>query len=651
MKTLVIYAGGPLGRLRQPGPDTRVVLWDEERGGELERAGVPFRPLSSYVDAAERERVEQVAMAWTKAFGRRPLQGGQGLRELLRFGPGPSLWWWAELYLHHSTAATRCVRLVEAFNRLLEAEAPDEVQALGLRDDEALLLARTCTAWRALYDGPAPRPRRGRATLLVSLKSRLNTLKTFGSALKATLLGRPPRPAGSAATPVLFLSHAAFWRERQDPLSDQRVEYEHYFDRILPETAAQPDLAPFVVAVGPQAAFRRRGAKGQLADWVRLSADTRRYVHVNRYTRLRVFRETWRATRKARRLWRELRSAPGLLEALSHSGVRFGDLLADGLAATLLLQVPWAARSLAESHEVLRAVRPGLLVLYAESSGWGRAALAAAEAAGVPSVALQHGILYPGYFSYVHEADEGECPRPTRTAVFGTAARDFLVARGGYGRESLVLTGSPKFDALLAAAARWDRTALRQRLGLQEGERLVVLASRFRGIRSTYQAVGSAFPALVRAVAALPAARLLVKPHPAEPAAPYETVLRELGASRARALPASSDLLELLCACDLLVTVESLSAVEALALGRPVLVLNMPTNLAELVEAGAALGVPEGQDPAPALAAALFDEAVREGLRAARDAYVAAVAGGLDGQATARIVELLRQTARHDRAC
>lgn len=651
MKTLVIWAGGPLGPLRQTGPDARVVLWDEERAGDLQRAGIAFRPLSSYVDAGERERIEQVAMAWTKAFGRRALRTGQGLRELLRFGEGPSLWWWAELYLHHSTDATRCVRLVETFNRVLEAEAPEEVQARGLADDEALLLSRTCTAWRVLYDGPAPRPSRGRATLRVSLRSRLNTLKTFGSALKATLLGRPPRPSSAAGTTLLFLSHAAFWRERRDPLNDEQVEYEHYFDRILPEAAAQPDLQPFVVAVGPQAAFRRRGAGGRLAEWLRLSADTRRYVHVNRYTRLRVFRQVWRATRQARRLWRELRSAPGLLEALSHSGVRFGDLVADGFAATLLLQVPWAARSLAESDEVLRAVRPGLLVLYAESSGWGRAALAAAEAAGVPSVALQHGILYPTYFSYVHAADEGECPRPTRTAVFGTAARDFLVARGGYDAESLVLTGSPKFDGLLAAAARWDRAALRQRLGLKEGERLVVLASRFRGIRSTHQAVGSAFAALVRAVEARPGTRLLVKPHPAEPAAPYEAVLREVGAGRVRVLPPASDLFELLCACDLLVTVESLAAVEALALGRPVLVLNMPTNLAELVEAGAALGVAEGQDPGPSLAAALQDEAVREGLRAARDAYVTAVAGGLDGRATARIVELLRRTARSGGAC
>jgi len=46
-----------------------------------------------------------------------------------------------------------------------------------------------------------------------------------------------------------------------------------------------------------------------------------------------------------------------------------------------------------------------------------------------------------------------------------------------------------------------------------------------------------------------------------------------------------ADLVKLLFAADVLVTVESLSAVEALVLDRPVVVLNMPTNLAEMVEA------------------------------------------------------------------
>jgi UDP-N-acetylglucosamine 2-epimerase len=171
------------------------------------------------------------------------------------------------------------------------------------------------------------------------------------------------------------------------------------------------------------------------------------------------------------------------------------------------------------------------------------------------------------------------------------------------------------------------------------------VASRFRAIRDTHQAIGTAFPALVRAVESLPGVRMLVKPHPAEPATAYDAVLRREGGRRARVLPAGSDLVEALHAADALVTVESLSAVEALVLGRPVVVLNMPTHLRELVDQGVALAVAAGEDPAPALRAVLFDAAVRERLAEARARYLSDFAMGVDGRATARIAALLRATA------
>ena len=65
--------------------------------------------------------VEDAAVSWTKAWGARPLLDGRSFRELLSW-KGVSLWWFAELYLHHSTRATRYVRLVECFFRILAAE-------------------------------------------------------------------------------------------------------------------------------------------------------------------------------------------------------------------------------------------------------------------------------------------------------------------------------------------------------------------------------------------------------------------------------------------------------------------------------------------------------------------------------------------------
>jgi UDP-N-acetylglucosamine 2-epimerase len=269
--------------------------------------------------------------------------------------------------------------------------------------------------------------------------------------------------------------------------------------------------------------------------------------------------------------------------------------------------------------------------------------VAACRAAGVPTVAVQHGIVYPKYYSYRHGPGEDDCPRPDRTAVFGESARRLLVDMGGYDPRTLVVTGSPKFDELLAFSRSRDRRKVRAGLGVDDGLTLLLVASRYRGIRPTHPAIGPALPALVRALESLDGVVALIKPHPAEPADAYEADLRTSG--RVRIADPGAGLLDLMHAADAVVTVESLSAVEALVLGRPVLILQMPTNLRALVDSGVALGVAAGEDPAPALRRLLFDPATQEGLDAARRRYLTEVAAGVDGGATGRIVALIAATA------
>ncbi len=363
-------------------------------------------------------------MAWTKEWGRRPLLDGRSFRELFAW-KGVSLWWFAELYLHHSTDAPRHVRVIESVHRILDAEAPDELETVGLSPEDTLLVERTCTARGVLFHGPRRLtrfPAAGKVAAVVR-SSRWNAAKALLTAAKARLAGPPPAPPPEPAPTVLFLSHAAFWRARAE--GEDAVEYEHYFDRLIP-AAAESGLRPFVVAVGPRAAFRRRGRREQVAEWLRFGAPDDPFVHVNRYSDARVHREVRRATATIREGWERLRRSPALADAFSHRGVAFADLAEADLAGTMLLQLPWAVRCYEEMAAVLASVRPAVVCLYAESSGWGRAAVAACRAAGVPTVAIQHGIVYPKYYSYRHAADETDTPVPDATALFGASARRLL---------------------------------------------------------------------------------------------------------------------------------------------------------------------------------------------------------------------------------
>jgi hypothetical protein len=486
-----------------------------------------------------------------------------------------------------------------------------------------------------------------RATRLTHLaRQPLEQRETRGHGDQGLARGRTPGTRVDGHPDGAVLLACGLLETRRDAATGKLRAYEHYFDQLIPDVDATPGLRALSVAVGPGATFRCRRLIHRVGDWLRPQRATAHYVHISRYTRPSLVRPILAATRQIRRFWRQFVRSGGFQSALSHHDVRFGDLAGPDLAATLLLQLPWAVRSMAELAEALRALTPSVLCLYAESSGWGRAALAACRAAGVRTLALQHGILYPKYFSLRHDADEGDCPRPDITTVYGESARRLLMDIGRYPAESLVVTGSPKFDDLVRTARQWDRDALRARLGVPAGQRLLVVAGRYRALRDTLQAIGPVFSSLVTAVESLSNSLCLVKPHPAESAAPYEADVRAARASRLRVLAPRTELMELLHAADLLVTVESSSAVEALILGRPVVILNMPTHLGELVDKGVALGVNAGDDPLPTLRAALEDAPTQERLRVARERYLADLAMGVDGGATERILKVVRTAAR-----
>src|SRR3972149_70539 len=169
---------------------------------------------------------------------------------------------------------------------------------------------------------------------------------------------------------------------------------------------------------------------------------------------------------------RRFRHLPLLEEALRHRGVPLPKQALASFRDTFLLQLPWAIRSYREVEATLLQEDPDALAPYAEHSGLGRAAVAAACEHSIPSFAVQHGILYPRFYANEHSRDEigpgldgvDSVPIATRTAVYGNLARDLLVERGNYPAERIVVTGSPKFDALVAAGRHFSKEKTRKRL-------------------------------------------------------------------------------------------------------------------------------------------------------------------------------------------
>jgi hypothetical protein len=236
--------------------------------------------------------------------------------------------------------------------------------------------------------------------------------------------------------------------------------------------------------------------------------------------------------------------------------------------------------------------------------------------------------------SAVNPADVG-FPTPDRTLLFDHFAREHLEREGRFPPDRLAVTGSPRLDTIVAASRAVDTVArqeLREALGARPETHVIVVASKFTQI-------ASAFRALVDAAAAMPAVLLVVKPHPAEGANPY--LEAAAGAAHVRIAPPDADLGTLTTIASGLVTVNSTSAIEAMLLDVPALVVALPNNLTPFVDVGAMAGAPTLAAIGPALQGLLYDHSMRERLAEARRAFITRYGIVADGGAAGRAAELI----------
>ena len=637
---IVLFAGEDASPARAILDSGEAVIAMTEAGASaLSTAGLPFeRAIDALGDDPEMV-LYRAAADWTKAFGSLATDArGRSLRDALRFR-STTLWWWAELYLHHNTDAARRVRFIELVARLLDRERPSRVRTVGLATDETALVERLCAPGHIAFDaGPSTTTvtRHERSALVAGL---LDASKVMATAVKASALSENV-PTGAIA----FVSHAAFWRTRAGP-GGAVEDYEHYLDGLLSECRKR-GLPAITLGVGPQSTFRTRSAAAKWRERLSISADPR-YFHVNNFVTPRLAAESMKAFGLALSVHRAFRDAHSLRTAFAHRSVSFADFSSEDFAFTLLHQAPWAARCVLEFEAAFSRVRPSLVCLYAESSGLGRAAIAAARETGVKTLGIQHGILYPNYFSYERSRDEvaSGSPIPDITAMYGEDGVRLLEDTFRYPKGAVVATGSPRYDALEKELRAVDRKERRASLDIGPDERLIVLASRYQGIRDTHKASGPAFPSLLAAVKRIDRARLIVKPHPAEPSDAYEKdiVAAALG-DRVRVV-LDRALTEILPAADLLVTVESLSATEALVAEVPVVILRHPSNLRDVVASGAAVGVADGVDPFEALTSLLSPGKPKDRWKEARNAYLVDVAHGVDGKSLDRLIDLFQDSS------
>jgi hypothetical protein len=590
--------------------------------------------LVQYLDAERAERAAIDANAWIKSL-RHAHVDGRPLRRRFTIR-GDSLWWFAELYLHKQRVMLRLFETIAALDALLERERPLEITLLrGDRVVRAVapqLAAARSVAYRGRRATAAGELARGAA---LAARAHALTWAAFASRLR----GRTT-PAVRERPLVAAFVHKAFWRAEATDGSA-----ESYIGPVLEalEVRVSADRVAYV-GVGPLANFRAR------RWWHPLRGrPTGRVSPIEAFAGLSSLRDSRRVWRERYALRRALWRSAELRQLATIKNCNCWPLVRHELAGIAFLQWPWSARAMDEAGAALDALRPRVVLTYAEAGGWGRAIVLECRRRRIPSAGIQHGFIYRHWLNYLHEPDEMApdpaqaqdrgFPRPDTTLLFDRYAAAHLADRGRFPPDALMVTGSPRLDALARAFATQPVDAVaraRAAAGAQPGDALLLLVTKFSEARDV-------LPTLLDAVGAVPGVRLAIKTHPAETPVVYEAAVA--GRTNVRVLPPSAPLAPLLAASRAVITVNSTVALDAAVLDVPALVIGLPNNLSPFVDARVMAGASADQVQTQ-LERILYDEGFRQQLAVVRRAFLARHAIGSDGRAAERAVDAILAMVR-----
>ncbi|MGE5361954.1 MAG: hypothetical protein ACM3NQ_23305 [Bacteroidales bacterium] len=590
--------------------------------------------LDDYLDPAAVEHAEQAANEWIKRL-RLARVNGTTLRDWPNYR-GDSLWWFVELYFHKRRTIVSVYRAISALEAVIAREEPREITAGQSR------VVRLLAPQSARRHGIAGKSQ-GR------FADRLCTLRLRGRASFHTLsaLADRMRPGtrliDAGQVDVAAFVHSAFWRANEAE--------EGYIGPVLRALEGRlPRGRLALVGLGPRTNFRVRRWRHRFAEFNDPHAKALPFAPIELLAGPAAIRPSLAVWHARARTLAALTSSEDVRRAAVIEGYDAWPLVREDLLGVTHLQLPWSARCMDEAGAALDRLKPRVVVTYAEAGGWGRALVLESRRRHIPVVGLQHGFIYRHWLNYLHEADEmhpspsgaAGFPYPDLTLLYDGFARQHLTDAGRFPADATAVTGSPRQEQFVEAArnlAPADRDRTRMVAGASAGQKLIVLAAKFSQL-------GAWFRALVETVASMTDVQLAVKCHPAETSAPYEEAAH--GVSNVRVLGASTNLGVLVACADLIVTVNSTAALEAMSVDVPGLVLALPSNLSPFVTAGALAGVERPSDIPAVVRRLLYDQEARQLLAQGRRTFVDRYGMVSEGGAAARAADHILQLAGLD---
>jgi len=307
------------------------------------------------------------------------------------------------------------------------------------------------------------------------------------------------------------------------------------------------------------------------------------------YYSLQLFKENKIVFEGLKNGWVSIKDSAEFRNVFGYTGINIHKFLGPMLELVFNSLNYLVADNLNITKSILEKEKPNLVLLDHINNFYGKGFMIAAKNSKEPRcVALQHEVAQHYGCNYTHVRDEearkkGVCwrPVPEKTCVWGPFAEKVFLEECNYEESWLEVTGNPSFDDLVNR--KFNRNQILQKHSIPEDKKIVLVVSHDILCEDLYNLTKDWSENFKNAF-------FLVKPHPQEDTRKMNRALKNY--DNIKTFSQDTDIYELMYISDCILMGSSTVGIEALIMGRPILLVDFAEDFSATIDyknAGVAL--------------------------------------------------------------
>lgn len=649
-KTLLFTSGKDVNKINKIRKNERgeiiVIALNYAAQKGLQKESLPFNTLEKYVTDKDYEENIKETIKWIKSWPNIKNINGKSFKEFVTY-KNFSLWWPVEIPLFFEFRLSDITWEIKKIKNAINIEKPQKIIIVG----NEKLYKEIVLAIGNLKKIP---------TISIEPIVTLNNVRYFIQFLKPYFMGYmalardfvrkyftkiinsilkfKKKELRHWKNKIVIISQTHGWQVRQNLKSGKKRKTDIYLDSLIGELLKNKENNILLVHLNGS---RTLGLKILLK---KLLSSGLKCTSIEAYCSIK-------AKKKGEFLsdiWKDLNNNNTFKNSLIFDEVPIWNVMKDIFHLFFTLRFIILIQHIEGVKQMIKLEKPSIIVMTNDvAQGYSFPLVGKTE--NVPTLAIQHGVISHQTINFVN-AEGGSIdvvnplwrPIVDKLAVFGDYYKDSYINYGSYSPDKVVVTGQPKSDYLARADEIFDKNKLCNELGINPNEKIVAWTTQTHGL--TLDENRKNVSCVYNALRLLKNTRLIIKLHPGEDQ--KAPLYRENKLIKPIIIAAKdADTNELLYACDVMITKSSTTAIEAMILNKPVIVLNISGQLgyAPYAESGAAAGVYKEEDLLPTLKKVLYASEFRKKIEKNRKKFVYEHAYIQDGKASKRVADLITQ--------